>query len=238
MANSKPDQIAIVTGANRGIGLEVSRQLAQQGIHVILTSRDEANGQAAVTTLQQAGLTVIHHPLEVTNSSDIATLVEFVQAKFGHLEILVNNAGILLESWDGSLFDTKLETLQTTMAVNAFAPFQLALALIPLMQVRDYGRIVNVSSGAGQLTDMNSGCPGYRLAKTALNAVTRILADELRETNILVNSACPGWVNTDMGGTNAPRLVGQGADTIAWLATQPNGAASGGFWRDRQLIPW
>jgi NAD(P)-dependent dehydrogenase (short-subunit alcohol dehydrogenase family) len=229
--------IAVVTGANRGIGSEVCQQLAQTGMQVVLTSHDDAKGNTTVEKLQRSGLNVLHQHLDVTDSTSLMTLTKFIQSKFGHLEVLVNNAGVLLESWDDSTFETTIATLRTTMEVNAFAPSPIAQALLPLMQVNHYGRIVNVSSGVGQLTDMNSGCPADRLSKTALNAVTRILADELRDPNILVNSVCPGWVKTDMGGANAPTTVQQGADPIVWLTTRPDGSPTGGFWRDRKLIP-
>ena len=124
------------------------------------------------------------------------------------------------------------------METNVFGPVQLCLALVPMMKVNNYGRLVNVSSGMGQLSDMNGGYPGYRISKTALNALTRILADELRDANILVNSVCPGWVKTDMGGPDAPRTPNQGANTIVWLATLPDGGPTGGFFRDRQQIDW
>jgi NAD(P)-dependent dehydrogenase (short-subunit alcohol dehydrogenase family) len=157
------------------------------------------------------------------------------------LEILVNNAGILIDPLDpaaGSVFHTKVDTLRRTYETNVYGPLQLCQALIPLMQVRGYGRVVNISSGMGQLSEMNGGYPGYRLSKTALNALTRIFADELKGTNILVNSVCPGWVRTDMGGPKASRSVEEGVYTIVWLATLPSGSPTGQFFRDRQPIPW
>ena len=232
------DKIAVVTGANRGIGLETAHQLDKQGIHVILTSRDPAKGKAVAERLQTEGLSVSYHPLDVTDPASAQKLSQFIRDQFGHLEILVNNAGIGIDFNNGSILDLKPETLTQTLHTNLYGPIFLSQALVPLMQARGYGRIVNVSSGAGQLTDMNSGYPSYRISKTALNAVTRILANEVQGTNILVNSVCPGWVRTDMGGSNAPRSPEQGADTIVWLATLPDGGPTGGFFRDRQPIPW
>ncbi|MBD2099199.1 SDR family oxidoreductase [Trichocoleus sp. FACHB-591] len=231
-------KIAVVTGANRGLGLETSRQLAKQGVYIILTSRDQAKGQAVVQQLQSEGLEVGYHPLDVTDAASVQQLAQFVRDQFGHLEILVNNAGIGLDFDNGSLFNLQIETLAQTLQTNLYGPILLSQALIPLMQIRGYGRVVNVSSGAGQLSEMNSGYPSYRMSKTALNALTRILANELQGSNILVNSVCPGWVRTDMGGPDAPRTPEQGADTIAWLATLPDGGPTGGFFRDRQPIPW
>nr|WP_315871076.1 SDR family oxidoreductase [Trichocoleus desertorum] len=231
-------KIAVVTGANRGLGLETSRQLAKQGVYIILTSRDQAKGQAVVQQLQSEGLEVGYHPLDVTDAASVQQLAQFVRDQFGHLEILVNNAGIGLDFDNDSLFNLQIEILTQTLQTNLYGPILLSQALIPLMQVRGYGRVVNVSSGAGQLSDMNSGYSSYRMSKTALNALTRILANELQGSNILVNSVCPGWVRTDMGGPDAPRTPEQGADTIALLATLPDGGPTGGFFRDRQPIPW
>lgn len=237
---SEAQKVAVVTGGNRGIGFETCRQLAKQGIKVILTSRDEAKGKAAAEKLQAEGLDVISHSLDVTNPDSIEGLAQFIKSNFGRLDILVNNAGVLLDyaESDGSVFNLKISTLQKTLETNTFAPLLLCQALVPLMKEHNYGRVVNVSSGAGQLHDMSSGYPSYRISKTALNAVTRIVANELKGTNILVNAVCPGWVKTDMGGENAPRSPQQGADTIVWLATLPDDGPTSGFFRDRKLLDW
>lgn len=233
-------KIATVTGANRGIGFETCRQLAQQGLKVVLTARDSAKGKAATEQLQQEGLDVVYHPLDVTEAASIEGLKQFLTQEFGRCDVLVNNAGIFpdLQETSTSIFQARLETLRRGMETNVFGALRLSQALVPLMQIHHYGRIVNVSSGMGQLAEMNGGSPGYRLSKTALNALTRILADELKGTNILVNSVCPGWVKTDLGGANATRTPEQGADTIVWLATLPDGGPSGGFFRDRQPLDW
>lgn len=234
-------KVAIVTGANRGLGFETCRQLAKRDIQVILTSRDQAQGKAAVEKLQAEGLEVVSHPLDVTSAESIEHLAQFIRNQFGRLDILVNNAGIArdpLGDSEGSIFNTKVSTIRETMETNLHGPLLLCQALIPLMKEHHYGRVVNVSSGAGQLSDMNTGFPAYRMSKTALNALTRIFANELEGTNILVNSVCPGWVRTDMGGPNATRSVEQGVDTIVWLATLPDDGPTSGFFRDRQPIDW
>ena len=231
-------RIAVVTGGNRGIGFEICRQLAQQGVRVVLTSRDAAPGKAACNKLAAQGLPVEFHKLDVTNARSIDALAEFVKEKFGGLEILVNNAGIMIDPSGARLADSDLKTVRATLETNTLAPLALIQAMLPLMKKRKYGRIVNLSSGLGQLTEMAGGTPAYRISKTALNAVTRIAAAEARGSNILVNSACPGWVRTDMGGPNAPRTVEQGADTAVWLATLPDGGPTGGYFRDRKAIPW
>lgn len=233
-------KVAVVTGANRGLGFEACRQLAKKGIQVILTSRDEAKGKAAAEKLQAEGLDVIDYPLDVTSAPSCDRLAQFIHDRFGRLDILVNNAGVLLDysESDGSVFNLQISTLHKTLETNTFAPLLLCQTLIPLMKERNYGRVVNVSSGAGQLHDMNTGYPSYRISKTALNAVTRIVANELKGTNILVNAVCPGWVKTDMGGENAPRTPEQGVDTIVWLATLLDNGPTSGFFRDRQPIDW
>jgi NAD(P)-dependent dehydrogenase (short-subunit alcohol dehydrogenase family) len=160
-------------------------------------------------------------------------LADWLAATHGRCDILVNNAGIVADPRGSRVLDSKLATYRETLDTNLLGPLLLAQALVPLMKKNRYGRIVNISSGQGQLADMGVGTPAYRISKTALNALTRTLAAELQGSGILVNSACPGWVRTDMGGPGAPRTVEQGADTPVWLATLPDGGPTGGFFRDR-----
>lgn len=236
-------RVAIVTGANRGLGLETCRQLAVRGLTVVLASRDAGKGEQAAERLKNEGLQVRAHVLDVTRPEQVSELARFVQHELGRLDVLVNNAGVALDPSDGgtdaaSVLKARLPVLRATMETNVYGPLLLCQALVPLMRANGYGRIVNVSSGMGQLSEMNGRWPAYRISKVSLNALTRILADELQGTNILVNSVCPGWVRTDMGGPGATRSVQQGADTIVWLATLPDGGPSGGFFRDRKPIPW
>jgi NAD(P)-dependent dehydrogenase (short-subunit alcohol dehydrogenase family) len=236
-----PNQpVAIVTGAYRGLGLETCRQLAARRHTVILTARREREGRAAAERLRAEGLDVAFHLLDVTDEQSIAQLAAFVRDTFGRLDVLVNNAGIFPDPTPGSgregVFDARLETVRRGLETNTLAPLRLCQALIPLMRGR--GRVVNVSSGMGQLSEMNGGCPGYRLSKTALNALTRILADELGGTGVKVNSVCPGWVRTDMGGPEATLSVEEGAAGILWAATLPDDGPSGGFFRNGEPIPW
>lgn len=230
-------KIAVVTGANRGIGFEVCRQLAGPDCHVILTSRDEARGQQAADLLRQAGKPVSYHQLEVTDPASVARLRADVLQEFGRLDVLVNNAGIYPDE-GVSVFDVALETVQLTMDINFYGPFHLCRAFVPLMRQQNYGRVVNVSSGAGSITDMDGQTAAYKLSKVALNALTRIVADEVKSYNIKVNTMCPGWVRTEMGGPAAPRSVEEAADTIIWLATLGADGPTGGFFRDRKPIPW
>jgi NAD(P)-dependent dehydrogenase (short-subunit alcohol dehydrogenase family) len=240
-AKDKADQptVAIVTGGNRGLGLETGRQLAALGANVVLTSRDLAQGEAAAADLREAGLSVVALPLDVTDPLSVDRLVADVDGRYGRIDILVNNAGVVLRPHDdcGTL-QVNLETIRQTMEINTLAPLRLCQAVVPVMRREGHGRVVNVSSGMGQLDDMESGWPAYRISKAALSAVTRLVAREVSGANILVNAVCPGWVRTDMGGESAPRSVEQGAAGIVWAATLPDRGPSGGFFRDGVRIPW
>jgi NAD(P)-dependent dehydrogenase (short-subunit alcohol dehydrogenase family) len=231
-------KIAVVTGANRGIGLEICRELARRDISVIMTSRDEAKGELAASRLRREGLDLNVMRLDVTDSASIRGFADRLGENFGGADVLVNNAGILIDPKGSRVLDAEVETFRETLETNFFGPLQLCQLLVPMMLRHGGGRIVNLSSGMGQLSDMGAGSPAYRVSKTALNALTRTLAAELKGRNILVNAMCPGWVRTDLGGSGATRSVEQGADTAVWLATLPDDGPSGGFFRDRQAIPW
>jgi NAD(P)-dependent dehydrogenase (short-subunit alcohol dehydrogenase family) len=226
-------RIAVVTGANRGIGLEICRQLAQAGMHVILTARDEAKGKAAAKKLG-----VESHPLDVDSDESVKAFARWIEDTHGRCDVLVNNAGVMLDPRGSRVLDSKIETYRDTFETNLLGPLRMIQAIAPLMKKQGYGRIVNMSSGQGQLSEMGVGTPAYRVSKTALNALTRTTAADLHGTGILVNAMCPGWVRTDMGGSGAPRSVEQGADTAVWLATLPAEGPSGGYFRDRKQIPW
>lgn len=232
--------IAVVTGAYRGLGLETCRQLAVQGYRVIITARRASEGQAAVADLARQDLDVQFQPLDVTDEQSILDLVSLISQRFGRLDVLVNNAGIFPDPEPGSprasVFEANLDSIRQGLETNTLGALRLCQLLIPLMQ--GHGRVVNVSSGMGQLSDMNGCCPAYRISKTALNAVTRIFADELQGTDVKVNSVCPGWVRTDMGGAGAPLGVEEGVRGILWAATLPEGGPSGGFFRHGEPIAW
>ncbi|MEM6803686.1 MAG: SDR family oxidoreductase [Bacteroidota bacterium] len=230
-------KIALVTGSNRGIGLEVLRQLCELGYHSILTSRKETDGAKAMESLAAYKSQISHHLLEVRDAASITAIQKYVEDTYGRLDILVNNAG-----WNYDIgkraSSLDLDTVSATLDTNLLGPWRMCQAFIPLMKKHQYGRIVNVSSGSGAISEMNADTPAYSVSKTALNVLTIKLAKELAGTNILVNSVCPGWVRTDMGGANAPRSVAEGAEGIVWLATLPSNGPSGGFFRDKQRIPW
>jgi NAD(P)-dependent dehydrogenase (short-subunit alcohol dehydrogenase family) len=234
---AEPGRVALVTGANRGIGLEIVRQLAAGGLDVILGSRDEGRGRDAAGLLAREGLEVHVRAVDVADDGSVERVRSSVLGEFGRLDVLVNNAGIAIDQ-GGSAIDVDLDLVRQTLETNTFGAWRMCRAFVPSMRERRYGRVVNVSSGMGSLADMGGGWPGYRLSKTALNAVTRMVAAGLRDDNVLVNSACPGWVKTEMGGPGAHRSLSEGADTPVWLATLPDGGPTGGFFKNRQAVAW
>jgi len=227
-------RVALVSGGNRGIGLEICHQLAERDIKVVMGSRDEEKGRAAAEGLEGS---VIAHQLDVADAGSVDRMAAFLEDEFGRLDVLVNNAGIANDDGQRGV-KADLDRVREAMEANFLGAWRLCEVAIPLMQRGGYGRIVNVSSGMGALEDMGGGSPGYRVSKTALNALTRILSSELRGSGILVNSICPGWVQTDMGSSGAPRPVEDGADALVWAATLPNNGPTGGFFRDRRPIAW
>ncbi len=237
--------VAVITGAYRGLGLETARQLAALGYHIVLTARRHTQGEAAAAQLAATGATVRFMPLDVTSEQSIQALADGLKREFGRLDALINNAGIFPDlppdnpaslTAATSIFSAKLDTIRLALETNTLAALRLCQVLIPLMDNR--GCVVNVSSGMGQLSEMNGCCPGYRLSKTALNAVTRIFADELRDHPIRINSVCPGWVRTEMGGEHATLSIEEGAKGIVWAATLPAEGPSGGFFRHGEPIAW
>lgn len=236
-------RVAIVTGGNRGLGFETCRQLAKAGLTVVLTCRDQIKGEEAIAQLLEEKLSVAFYQLDVARHESVRKLALTVRKDYGRLDVLVNNAGVQLDRRkDGtstmSIMETSVDLVKATMETNLYGALMLCQELIPIMKDHKYGRIVNVSSGLGQLSEMGAGYSGYRMSKVALNALTCMVADEFKANNILVNAACPGWVKTDMGGPNAPRSVEEGVDTIVWLAQLPDGGPTGCFYRDRKRIPW
>jgi NAD(P)-dependent dehydrogenase (short-subunit alcohol dehydrogenase family) len=227
-------RVALVSGGNRGIGLEIVRQLAERGLTVVLGSRDGERGRAAAASLSGG---VVVRQLDVADPESVDRLSRSVEEEFGRLDVLVNNAGITNDKGQRGV-DVDLERVREALETNLFGAWRLCEVAVPLMQRHGYGRIVNISTGMAALEDMGGGSPGYRVSKTGLNALTRILASELRGSGILVNSVCPGWVQTDMGGSRAPRPVEEGAEGAVWAATLPNSGPTGGFFRDRRRIPW
>jgi len=231
-------KVAVVTGGNRGIGLEVCRQLAKIGFFVILTSRKKKKGKEAAKSLKKEGFAVKFKELDITQHESIRDFVKWLNKKIGRVDVLVNNAGVFLDNPSDSVLSVNQKIIKKTLDTNFYGTFHLSQGILNLMIDQGYGRVINVSSGMGQLNGMNRGYVGYRVSKTAVNALTRILAEEVKGQDILVNSVCPGWVRTRMGGETATRSPEEGADTIVWLATAESGGPSGGFFRDRKPIEW
>jgi NAD(P)-dependent dehydrogenase (short-subunit alcohol dehydrogenase family) len=237
MSAKKSPRVALVTGANRGLGLETSRQLRALGLQVVMTGRDEASLQKARRELggRDDGLIVV--AMDVADAASIQAAQREVLAQVPGVDVLVNNAAVLLFD-NRDVLAIPADGFQQAFATNVFGVVEVCRVFAPAMAERGYGRIVNVSSGAGQLTRMSTYAPAYSMSKTALNAFTRILAGTYRDRGVLVNAVDPGWVRTDMGGRAAPRSVEEGADTIVWLATLPDGGPTAGFFRDRRPIDW
>jgi NAD(P)-dependent dehydrogenase (short-subunit alcohol dehydrogenase family) len=235
-------KIALVTGANRGLGLETCRQLAKKGFMVILTARNWKSGSKAAKQLQAEKLDVLFHKLDVTERKSIKEIADYIESDYGKLDVLVNNAGVSLDKRrDGSFpaaLDTKIGTIRDTMETNVYGPFRLIKFLTPMLVASGNGIIINVSSRMGAMEDMKGGWSGYRISKSALNALTLIFADELKDSNIKVNAVCPGWVRTDMGGQDAHRTIEEGADGIVKLATIGKNGPTGKFFRDGKEISW
>lgn len=248
---SDVQRVALVTGANRGIGLATCCGLAKAGMQVILTGRDEAQLRHAQSSLRADGIRVDSVELDVTDPRmlqpppelAVSFIADWVQRKYGRLDVLVNNAGVVPDKLpygadEDSILQMPRTALDQGMETHFHGPLALCRGLLPLMQANGYGRIVNVSTHMASLARMGRGWPAYRISKLALNALTRMLADELSGSNILVNCATPGWVRTRLGGEQAPLDPEQGADTILWLATLPDGGPSGGFFEGRKAADW
>lgn len=244
MTSTNNQQVALVTGGNRGIGLGVCRQLAQRGVQVILTARGEKQSRSAQKIFKQEGLEVDYQILDVTRPESIAKAAAYVSNKYGRIDVLINNAGILPDNDvpgqfnDRSILDTPAKAFLDAFNTNALGAIEVCRYFVPLMKKNKYGRIVNVSSLVAQLKTMDSGSPAYRISKVALNAVTRILADELRDDGILCNTISPGWVKTEMGGPNANVSIEQASERIIELAMLPAGGPTGAFFRDGKEIEW
>ncbi len=236
-------KIALVTGANRGIGYAVAQSLLEKGITVIATSRNPDSSKKDIDRLSVYG-NVVYHQLDVTDTKSINLLFDFLSAeqagaetKFGKLDILINNAGTNYDTYQ-NIENANLEEVKDTFETNTFAPWQMIQKFLPLLRQSQAARVVNVSSGAGALNSQNGSTPGYSLSKLALNGLTRAFAAQLKNDGIAVNAVCPGWVRTDMGGSGATKSPYEGAETIVWAALLEDSAMSGKFFRDKREIEW
>jgi NAD(P)-dependent dehydrogenase (short-subunit alcohol dehydrogenase family) len=228
-------KIILVTGANRGIGLEIVKQVATMGHIAILTARDEDKGKNAAAELQNSGLNAQFVQLDAVDENSIEKAAKCVAETFGRLDVLVNNAGIFNDR-ENSLTVSK-KAVQEHLDINFIAPLIISQAFMPLLRKSTGGRIINFSSQMGRLNGMGGGSAAYRFSKTAINSLTAAMAADVAGTNIKVNSMCPGWVKSDMGGEGAYRSLEQGADTAVWLATAEK-IPTGKFFADRQETEW
>jgi len=242
---STPKKIALITGGNKGLGFEIGRQLGKLGMTILLGARDKKRGQAAADKLKTEGIDAHLLIIDVTHEPSADRAAEFIEQEYGRLDILVNNAGIMEEkTFKPSTIAHDI--LHDVFDTNFFGVVTVTQAMLPVLKKSDAGRVVNISSSLGSLTlQADPAGPfgdfkflGYDASKAALNAATIHFAHELRDTPIKVNSACPGWVKTDLGGAEAPGTVEQGADTPVWLATLPADGPSGGFFNSRKPVPW
>jgi len=235
--SKNPTRVALVTGANRGIGFEVCGQLASRGFVVFVTARDAAKAKTAAAKLKKARV-IEPLALDVATARSIKDAAAQVEQRYGRLDVLINNAGINYDTWETAENADIDGTVMETIVTNLLGPWRVCQAFLPLLRKSRAARIVNVSSESGSLAHMGAGPPAYQVTKAALNALTRTLAAELSGTRILVNAVCPGWVATAMGGAGAPRTVSEGAAGIVWAATLPDSGPTGGFFRDGKPLPW
>jgi NAD(P)-dependent dehydrogenase (short-subunit alcohol dehydrogenase family) len=237
MSPETTERIVLITGANRGIGLESARQLARRGFHVVIAARHEGAGREAVTAINAEGGKATFLPLDVSRSDSVLAAAGAFSGVAGHLDVLINNAGIYPDQ-GLTILTLPRGHLAQTFQTNTFGPLEVTQAFLPFLRKAGASRVINVSSGYGQLDGLSPDVPSYCLSKLALNGLTLLLARALRADAIAVNAMCPGWVRTDMGGPNAARSVAEGADTAVWLAAEAPQALTGKFFRDQQEIPW
>jgi NAD(P)-dependent dehydrogenase (short-subunit alcohol dehydrogenase family) len=219
----------LITGAYRGLGYEVARQLSERGWKVVVTARRKAQGSAAAAKLKNTSFL----ELDITDDSSVTRAAKAATK----LDVLINNAAIIVDG-DQDVLTISPELIERTIATNALGALRVSQAFVPHLLKSPAGRIINVSSGAGQLSDMGTWAPAYSASKTTLNAITCLFAVALKAKGIAVNSVCPGWCRTEMGGAGAPRSAEEGADGIVWLAADAPQDKTGFFWRDKQVIPW
>jgi NAD(P)-dependent dehydrogenase (short-subunit alcohol dehydrogenase family) len=237
MSLDKSQRVVLITGANRGIGLEAARQLARRGLHVVIGARDERTGREAAQAINAGGGRATFLALDVSSPDSVRAAADAFPQVAGHLNVLINNAGVYPDQ-GLTVLTLPRARLDETFQTNIFGPLEATQAFLPFLRKAATGRVINVSSGDGQLDGLSPDVPSYCLSKLALNGLTIMLAQALEPDRIAVNSMCPGWVRTDMGGPNADRSVEEGADTAVWLADEAPQGLTGKFFRDRQEIPW
>jgi NAD(P)-dependent dehydrogenase (short-subunit alcohol dehydrogenase family) len=230
-------RVAVITGATRGLGLATARGLAARGLRVWVTGRDPERTRAAANELRASGLVVWEHPCDPTREADVDALFVAIDREHGRVDVLVNNAGATFGAFGEPFEQIAAERVAAAFDNNTLSAYRMCQRALPRMQRGGYGRIVQVSSGMGSLRDMAGGTAAYRISKTAMSAVTRIVHAQAGPT-VKVNQVCPGWVRTDMGGAAATRSIAEGVAGILWAALLPDDGPSGGFFRDGAPLPW
>ncbi|MEL6289158.1 MAG: SDR family NAD(P)-dependent oxidoreductase [Pseudomonadota bacterium] len=233
--------IAVVTGANRGLGRATVETLADEGFGVALTARSQEKADAAAGEIASGSRLVTGFAMDVTDTAQVRETVRAIHERFGKIDVVVNNAGIYVERDRPSTgLAVSPDVISETLDTNTLGPYRVLQAVLPILREQGHGRIINVSSQMARLATMNGGSPGYRMSKTALNALTTLVAAELgSDSGITINSVDPGWVQTDMGGPSADRGIAAGIDTIVWLARgEAEGNPTGKFFRDRAESDW
>ncbi len=228
--------IALVTGANRGMGLATTTRLLEMNYHVIMVGKNLNDLSTICQKLKEKSFSVEYFHADMENKEDLYKLIDYINKSHQRIDVLINNAGIYIE--EKNFLDLNESIFEKTFHTNTFAPYILIKGILPLMIQNNFGRIVNVSSGLGSFDDASSFCLSYSVSKGALNILTNIFSKEVRNKNIKINSVCPGWVKTDMGGMNAPRSIEQGIAGIIWAATLDSNGPSGGFFRDQKPLNW
>lgn len=235
-------QVAVVTGANRGLGYGTAGELARRGFAVVLTARTAQRAEDAAAALAAQGVSVTPRELDVSSDDSVGAFFDWLQATYGRIDVLVNNAGAIFERahagrWDVGALEVPADVVAEAFQTNTLGAYRMMLHALPMMNAAGYGRIVNVSTGMGGVTQMGGGYPAYRMSKAALNAATRVFAHEARG-DVKVNAVCPGWVKTDMGGAGATRDLDEGVASIVWAATLGSDGPNNGFFRDGKPIAW
>lgn len=230
-------KLALVTGGSRGIGLAIVKLLCQRSVKTLFTCRNPHDGQIAMMDLARYARFLDFHPLELTDNESVVALMEYVQRKYGYLDILINNAGVNYDTWQ-RVTRVAIPEVEYTFDVNLLGPWRMCNIFLPMMLKQRSGRIINVSSGAGTIDSQDGSTPAYSLSKNSLNMLTKSLAADLQNVGISVNAVDPGWCRTAMGGEDAPQSSEEGADTIVWLATEADESVTGGFFRNRKPIQW
>ena len=230
-------EVVLITGSNKGLGLETARQLCGLNYAIVLTSRNESLGKKSYDQLKAEHEDVFYHQLEVTSDSSVRRCAEYIKEKFGRLDVLINNAAICIDD-SFNVENIDLHKLNQTLEINVIGPWRSYQYFKPLLAKSINARIVNVSSGMASMQEFQGGLPAYSVSKAALNMLTLKMYSETNHLGFKVNAVCPGWVKTDMGGKNAPRELEEGAKGIVWAATLPDNGATGGFFRDMKPIGW